>query len=507
MKIIAMYLPQFHRVKENDEWWGEGFTEWDAVKRAKKLCDGQNQPRVPYNDYYYNLLDKDTMKWQSELMHEYGIDGMCIYHYWFKDGRQILEKPAENLLKWKDIDMPFCFCWANETWARSWSNISGFKNAWADTFENEGERDNLDDNGILLLQDYGGEQDWVSHIEYMLKFFEDDRYIKIDGKPVILIYRVSEIDCLYEMIKCWKKRIQESGFPGLYIIGGSCNRNMSSVLDGQLFLEPKNSIAKLKRNKYENIFKYEEVWEQLLKTKKQFGMQSYFGGFVRYDDSPRRGSRGSIIKNDTPDCFEKNLISLLKKNLAHGSDMVFINAWNEWGEGMYLEPDKTHGFKYLEAVKKAKNEILECKVNEVEEYCEGYDENEEYIKRINANLIVLSNWLKIFERNYSLADYVKDKFGSHVALYGFGVLGRHFYFECVNNDIVIDYVVDRKSNNLVVDSKLYNPKDDFPDGEIVVVSAISDFDSIYEILSNKGNYTIVSLGDIIENCLRERESI
>ncbi len=112
MKIIAMYLPQYHRTPENDEWWGEGFTDWEAVKKAKPLFEGHNQPRVPLNDNYYDLLEKNTMQWQADLMHEYGIDGMCIYHYWFKDGRQVLEKPAENLLRWTDIDMPFCFCWA-----------------------------------------------------------------------------------------------------------------------------------------------------------------------------------------------------------------------------------------------------------------------------------------------------------------------------------------------------------------------------------------------------------
>ena len=118
MKVIAMYLPQFHRVKENDEWWGEGFTEWTAVRGAKQLFNGHYQPRIPQNRNYYDLLEKDTMLWQASLMKQYGIDGMCIYHYWFKDGRKILEKPAENLLQWKDVDMPFCFSWANETWAR-----------------------------------------------------------------------------------------------------------------------------------------------------------------------------------------------------------------------------------------------------------------------------------------------------------------------------------------------------------------------------------------------------
>ena len=153
-KIISMYLPQFHRVKENDEWWGEGFTEWTAVKQADSLFDGHYQPRIPLNGNYYDLLDKETMQWQADLMKKYGIDGQCIYHYWFKEGRQILEKPAQNLLKWTDIDMPFCFCWANESWARTWSGLKN-TNAWSAKQEPKKQGDH---NGLLLEQYYGTEE-------------------------------------------------------------------------------------------------------------------------------------------------------------------------------------------------------------------------------------------------------------------------------------------------------------------------------------------------------------
>ncbi len=133
-KVLAFYLPQFHQVKENDAWWGEGFTEWMAVRRAKTLFPEHNQPRRPLNDNYYDLTDKKTMEWQANLAKKYCVDGFCFYHYYFKDGRKSLEKPAENLLSWTDVDMPFCFCWANESWARSWGGVSG-ANPWADKFE------------------------------------------------------------------------------------------------------------------------------------------------------------------------------------------------------------------------------------------------------------------------------------------------------------------------------------------------------------------------------------
>ena len=130
IKTIAMYLPQFHEVPENNEWWGEGYTEWIAAKKAEKLFDGHYQPREPLNDNYYDLMDKSTMLWQAEIARQYLLDGFCFYHYYFKEGRKILEKPAENLLKWKDVNMPFCFCWANESWGRTWSKINYEINEW-----------------------------------------------------------------------------------------------------------------------------------------------------------------------------------------------------------------------------------------------------------------------------------------------------------------------------------------------------------------------------------------
>ena len=134
IRTLAMYLPQFHKTRENDEWWGSGFTDWTTVRSAEKLFGGHNQRREPLNDYYYDLLEKSTMQWQAKTAAEYGINGFCFYHYYFKRGRRVLEKPAENLLEWTDISMPFCFCWANETWARTWSNVT-YANAWSEKFE------------------------------------------------------------------------------------------------------------------------------------------------------------------------------------------------------------------------------------------------------------------------------------------------------------------------------------------------------------------------------------
>lgn len=211
-KIFALYLPQFHRVKENDEWWGEGFTEWSTVKAAKPLYPGHEQPRQPLE--YYDLTVKETMCKQAEYMHRYGVDGMCFYHYYFENGKKILEKPAENLLKWTDIDMPFCFYWANESWVRSWSNVSG--NSWSELFEPEKDQKG---RSVLLRQNYGGKSEWEEHFNYLLPFFRDSRYIKKDGHPILIIYAADEIEQLKEMKDYWNELMEKENLPSIFFIG------------------------------------------------------------------------------------------------------------------------------------------------------------------------------------------------------------------------------------------------------------------------------------------------
>ena len=274
MKIISMYLPQFHRVKENDEWWGEGYTEWTAVKNAGKLYEKHIQPKVPLNENYYDLVEKSTMEWQAGLMSRYGIDGQCFYHYWFKDGKQILEKPAENLIRWTDIDMGFCFCWANETWARTWSRIQE-KNGWAAQFEKEEEHIG---SGILLEQQYGGEKDWRIHYDYLKEFFKDERYIKHNEKPLFLIYKPYLITCLGAMVSCWNRWAVEDGFQGIYVIGANADIDTEKQLDAVLNHEPQRSISRTEPKIEHGVVKYqyEELWKTLL-SEEGFGKKTYYG--------------------------------------------------------------------------------------------------------------------------------------------------------------------------------------------------------------------------------------
>lgn len=157
MKVIAFYLPQFHETPENNEWWGQGFTEWNNMKAAKPLFEGHNQPRIPLNNNYYNLLDEKTLEWQTKIAREHGVYGFCCYHYWF-GSKMLLEKPMEIYLKDKNCDLPFCFCWANETWT----------NAWAAETES--------DRKTLIKQEYGDKEEWERHFQYLLPFFKDERY-------------------------------------------------------------------------------------------------------------------------------------------------------------------------------------------------------------------------------------------------------------------------------------------------------------------------------------------
>ena len=225
MKIIAYYLPQFHEIEENNLWWGNGFTEWTNVKKAKPLFNGHSQPKVPLAHNYYNLLEEETMLYQNELSEKYGIYGFCFYHYWFK-GRKILEKPAENLLKWKHIKQKFCFCWANHTWKKSWNGTQE----------------------ILIPQLYGDITEWEEHFNYLITFFTDKRYIKKENKPIFLIYSSNEIPQFDERVKYYNQRCKDYGFDGIYIVElikhykkGIIHQNSSAIV----YSEPAYSMSKL----------------------------------------------------------------------------------------------------------------------------------------------------------------------------------------------------------------------------------------------------------------------
>jgi hypothetical protein len=346
VKIIAFYLPQFHTIPENDEWWGKGFTEWTNVRKATPLFKNHYQPRTPLNDNYYNLEDVDVMKWQAKLAKEYGIYGFCYYHYWF-NGKKLLEKPLENMLKASDVQIPFCLSWANEPWARTWDGR---------------------DTDVLMPQEYGTQKEWAEHFEYLLDFFNDPRYIKIEGKPMMVIYRTSSIPKVNEMIDLWEKLSIEAGFNGLHIV-----ETLNSLQKGPFTLkseacmefEPSFTLyhryylkyrvidwLKKKFTKIE-IKNYDNVYDCIVNKKSiKDNKKRYLGAFVGWDNSPRKGKGGVIILGSTPEKFAKYLKQQFLNAKKLQFDFIFVNAWNEWAEGAYLEPDNKYGYNYIEAIKR-----------------------------------------------------------------------------------------------------------------------------------------------------------
>ena len=353
-KIIAFHLPQYHTFPENDEWWGKGFTDWDNVKKAKPLYKGHYQPRVPLNQNYYNMLDYQTRKWQAETAQKYGVYGFCYYHYWF-NGKLLMEKPVELLLNEPEISLPFCFCWANEPWSRAW-----------DGSEKE----------IIMPQYYGGKIDWLNHINYLIPFFKDERYIKKDNKPVFVIYRSNSIDNVDEMIRYWNEECIKAGFSGVFFVeelNGFQKQVSTKISDAYLEFYPWRIsfydlpfITKLynyaRKLFYKIVYKvpnhmifYDTIWNRILNTtcKSEDTRHHFFGAFVGWDNTPRKGCRGSVcMDKSTPREFGKYLKKLVDKATEERIEYIFINAWNEWAEGAYLEPDEKNKFGYLEEIRR-----------------------------------------------------------------------------------------------------------------------------------------------------------
>lgn len=369
VKIIANYLPQYHEIPENNKWWGEGFTDWIAVKKAVPLYEGHRQPRVPLNNNYYDLSDVENIRWQANLAKKYGIYGFGFYHYWFSSELNLLEKPSELLLNNKDIDIHFMFIWDNFSWKRTWSKLSNGA-AYAPSFdgENNGNKVGSDnsDNGILAELKYGDKAEWKKHFDYLLKFFKDDRYIKIDGKPVFSFYQArNNFSSIKKMVKYWDELARQNGFPGIMCLSKDVlypvklERRMKyspfQMTTPFLFLKYKFKSKYYQKKGKIAVWDYDEVWKDILTEAKYSARDSYLCGFVNYDDSPRRGQKGRIIRGGTSSKFEKYMSRLLEISKKQNKEYVFLMAWNEWGEGSYLEPDNEERFGYLEAIKRIKD--------------------------------------------------------------------------------------------------------------------------------------------------------
>lgn len=353
MRVFAFFLPQFHEVEENNIWWGEGFTEWTHVRAASALFPGHCQPIHPLHENYYNLLDQRTVEWQTDLLKKYKVDGLIYYHYYFK-GDKLLEKPAENLLA-GNIEQSFFFCWANHSWYKACG----------------------DHKTLLKEQLYGGKEDWERHFQYLLPFFLDSRYEKKDNKPLFMIFD-STFPEKDEIMDYFNKRCIENGFDGLYVIETWNLPQKKEAVEERskiIFLREPNvskNILDLQRPFYTKIIpwiNYRIFKGKLLKNKKKKSPTIYDGNklveigmgldhkecagvFFSWDNTPRHKENGYVITPIDQEHFTK----YMDKNKK--VDYLFINAWNEWAEGMILEPTEENGYKYLEWLKewRKKNE-------------------------------------------------------------------------------------------------------------------------------------------------------
>ena len=367
VKVIANYLPQYHTIPENDKWWGKGFTDWIAVKATEPAYEGHNQPRVPLNENYYSLDCADSIRWQASLAREYGIYGFGIYHYWFSSNQQLLQKPAELLLQNKDIDINFMFIWDNLTWKRTWSKLSRGLD-WAPNYVKSTEDLENVDSGILAKLVYGTEDDWKKHYNYLLPFFKDERYIKKDNRPVFSIFQPrNDIETLKKMTIYWNELAKKDGFDGIYFLSkdsvwperleGKMKYAPFAPTSWSIFMEYKIKEFFAKKRKRIGFYDYDKCWKNILTDAKKAPRDTYLCGFVRYDDSPRRGNKARIILNESPKKFGEYMKKLMTISKKQNKEFVFLMAWNEWGEGAYLEPDTVDGNSYLEILKKVIDEI------------------------------------------------------------------------------------------------------------------------------------------------------
>ncbi len=353
-RVLAFYLPQFHPFAQNDAWWGKGFTEWTNVTRAKPVVPGHYQPHLPADLGFYDLRLPETMAAQAKLASEYGISGFCYYHYWFS-GQRILERPVNDMVALGEPDFPFCLCWANENWTRTWDGRSG---------------------QVLLGQNYS-EDDDRQHIEALIPYMADRRYIRMAGRPLLLVYRTELMPQPERMAQTWRKAAQQAGLGDLYLVrvegfaGGVDPRSIG--FDAALEFAPDwRRAGRIYFNKWQRLKSYLGLFPngyfehrfadyrkmmELMLAKPDPSYPWFRCVTPGFDNSARRKTDATIFINGTPDHYQNWLTEIARRELAStrpaDEKLVFINAWNEWAEGNHLEPDQKWGHAYLQATRNA----------------------------------------------------------------------------------------------------------------------------------------------------------
>ena len=341
-RLIAFYLPQFHPIPENDRWWGKGFTEWTNVTKAQPLFAGHYQPHLPTDFGFYDLRVRATRHDQISTAKAYGIDGFCYHYYWFS-GTRILHQPVDDMLSDPDSDMPFCLCWANENWTRRWDAA---------------------DHQVLIEQRYLPDDD-LNFIKSLEPFLRDPRYIRVDGKPLLLVYRPQHLPDAARSARIWRDYCRGSGIGEIHLCAALTHGNedyRGFAFDSGVEFPPHN-IKHFNINpqiRFNDVYQgtalqFEDVANSFL-GRKYAGDHVFKTVFPSWDNTARTGSRAVLTINGTPDNYEYWLASTvdLVRSRGDSDPLVFINAWNEWAEGCHLEPDRRHGRGFLEATRNVK---------------------------------------------------------------------------------------------------------------------------------------------------------
>lgn len=342
-QLIAYYLPQFYEIEFNNKYWGPGHTEWTSMANAKPLFKGHYQPHVPADLGFYNLLMPEAREKQAKMAQEYGIDGFCYWHYWFGNGKVIMEKPVEAVLSSGKPDFPFCFSWANHSWH------------------------NPKTKEIILPQEYFGDSDHIAHFEYLLPYFKDPRYIKVEGKPLFSIFIPVEIPELDHFLELWNDLACSAGLGGIYFVGIAQTDHIANVYK-------KSKLDAINVVRLQDFRNHKLTWRRRLSgwmhkldIVQYSEAAQYFIGeddkderfipsiITGWDHSPRTGRNGLVLDNYTPDAFGRHVDDVMKLLATKSNKLCFVKSWNEWGEGNYLEPDLKWGKAFLEKLKEIRS--------------------------------------------------------------------------------------------------------------------------------------------------------
>ena len=360
-QIIALYLPQFHPTPENDGWYGKGYTEWTNVAKAKPLFKGHEQPKVPADLGFYDLRYPEIKEKQVLLARQSGVTAFCYYHYWFGNGKQLLQKPLEQVVETRKPNFPFCICWANHSWYKKLFNPDTSKM----------------DNKLICEMTYPGEEDIITHFNYLLPAFKDKRYVEVDNRLLFVIYEVHHMPNFPQMKAIWNRLAKENGLPEFYFLSFANDMQELEIMkkietDGIILsllhhMEPRPGGTKWNTLKFHII---QNFYKLIRRPRYVYNYKDVMSGFIHpvmeeenvipviipnWDTTPRRSLGALILKNAKPKYFKKHVKDALRviANKPQEKQIIFLKSWNEWGEGNYMEPDLQYGHGYLDALKEA----------------------------------------------------------------------------------------------------------------------------------------------------------